>query len=209
MLGRHICAEEGFSVLIEALNSNDVSLLCYNSYSSELHCLNCDRKDTVDKRETNYEIHMRTPIVFATQEEFCNWIHVHENHVEDFACRGCASKQHMMRIDVLKSLHEVVVCCFVGLFADQPKWFPTNLVFPGAVQGTFLHYKLVAKIERGGVSPSADNGYNASGGHYWCHVLRDDVWYLCNDEQVTQAGSPQPTQATFIVMYHVYSGSGA
>lgn len=203
MFGRHICAEEGFSVLIEALNSNDVSLLCYNSYSSELHCLECSRCDEVLKRETNYEIHMRTPIVFANQKDFCDWIHVHEDSVEDFQCRGCQSKDNMVRVDVLKALHEVVVCCFVGLFADQPKWFPEQLVFPGVVPGAFLRYQLVAKIERGGVAPTPENAYNASGGHYWCHVLRGQQWYLCDDDKITPNGDPQPTQSTFIVMYHL------
>lgn len=198
MLGRQACAEEGFSVLIEALNSHDVSMMCANAYSSSLLCMVCDATVPI-KREISFEIHMKTPVVFATQEEFCDWIHVHEDRVEDFECRTCHAATNMIRIDTLGSIHEVVVCCFDAPFADKPKWFPVELKFPSVIPGVFLVYELVAKIERGGVSPSKDTNYN-SAGHYWAHVKRGACWYRADDASISP-GNSTPTPETFIVMY--------
>jgi len=198
-LGREACAEEGFTVMIEAINSHDISNACYNANESTLICGVCHQEKVV-ARETGLEIHMKTPLVFSDQQDFCDWIHVHEDDATDFRCNPCGANRNGKRRDTLVSLNKIVVCCFDAPYADRPKWFPQLLKFPGTLPGSFLQYELVAKIERVGVTPTAAMALTQLAGHTWAHVRRNGKWFKADDGHISE-GSGLPSEATFMIFY--------
>ena len=56
------------------------------------------------------------------------------------------------------------------------------------------NYKTVACIEH--------RGEELQSGHYICHILKNNIWYTCNDNQITtlKRGDQSPTQKAYLML---------
>lgn len=183
------CADAGFVKFIELLGCPHAESLFCSVYEMRIHCTGCN-KTVSTVRDKLTRVQMFAPI--RAETDFNKYLLSHKSEHDFYRC-DCGHKMAKFdRVEVLKMVREVIVVVFNKFGQREALPVPSALTFPRAGGGS-LNYKLVAKIDHSGT---------LLGGHYRADVFRHDRWWSVNDTSVS-AGSPQPTEGTFIAFYHM------
>jgi ubiquitin C-terminal hydrolase len=200
------CIGEGFNQLLDSLSEyQHIQNLFLHRYKTLIKCFTCDEWTT--KKECMYNLFEVDPLFKTQQLEKFKKFHVDTDNLKDyllkqmghtdvnFECSKCKIKKERFRMDVLVMSPKILVVMSkkfevekkINVYTD----FPEKIVFRGFNEN--MIYEAVAQIEHSG-----DREY----GHYWTICKRNNKWFNLNDMSVSPAKF-QPTNDTFIVMYHL------
>jgi ubiquitin C-terminal hydrolase len=187
------CANEGFILLLDALNCRQIDDLFNNIYQIDTECPAC-KQICSTMRDKNIQIEIFSNFEFKTSQDFANYLRVHTSETSDYRCDKCGVKSaNVKRTAKLRRVGEVIVVMFNKYHVKSNKWFPTEFTLPGA-NNTSFNYELVSQIEHVG---------SLYGGHYYAYSKRSDGVYLLNDTIATKAEGFKPTANTYMLMYHL------
>ncbi|QJX72103.1 hypothetical protein F-S17_0331 [Faustovirus] len=189
------CANEGFILLLDALNCRQIDDLFNNIYQIDTECPAC-KQICSTMRDKNIQIEIFSNFEFKTSQDFANYLRVHTSETSDYRCDKCNVKSaNVKRTAKLRRVGEIIVIMFNKYHVKTNKWFPLDFVLPGA-NNTSLKYELVSQIEHVG---------SLHGGHYYAYCKRAGGVYLLNDTVATLAEGFAPTANTYMLMYHLAS----
>ena len=194
---------EGFILMMEALN-NQHDYIFNTRYALVVYCCECEHKIVVPNNSCPTELAIEIPIGadFTTQEQYENYIMVHQQTPEDYKCENCGVKntpnnQRIHQRYKIARLSSVIVLLLKGnqqmlLYGRgrHQQWFPQELQF-NSMNDT-LKYNLVAQAEQFG---------SLGGGHYTATGLRQSVTHF-NDSNFGPSGF-NTSQNTYILFYHL------
>ncbi|AMN83596.1 hypothetical protein D5b_00167 [Faustovirus] len=187
------CANEGFILLLDALNCRQIDDIFNNIYQIDTECPAC-KQICSTMRDKNIQIEIFSNFEFKTPQDFANYIRVHTSETSDYRCEKCNVKSdNVKRTARLRRVGEVIVVVFNKYHVKSNKWFPTEFALPGT-NNTSFKYDLVSQIEHTG---------SLHGGHYYAYCKRNDGVYLLNDTIATKAEGFKPTANTYMLMYHL------
>ncbi|QJX71051.1 hypothetical protein F-liban_303 [Faustovirus] len=187
------CANEGFVLLLDALNCRQIDDLFNNIYQIDTMCPSCNQICST-MRDKNIQIEIFSNFEFKTPQEFANYLRIHTSETSDYKCDKCGVKSaNVTRTAKLRRVGEVIVIVFNKYHVKSNKWFPTDFTLPGA-NNTSFKYELVSQIEHVG---------SLHGGHYYAYCKRNDGVYLLNDTSAVKAECFKPTPNTYMLMYHL------
>lgn len=191
------CVDEAFTKIVDLLGVNWIQFIFRHVYKISLTCPHC-RKETSSVQDSGFRLELFTKFCFSTAQDFADYIFVHQSNCDTYRCDCGNLVNNAPRIEKLQMLREVIVIIFNKYQSKDMRWFPQTLEFADSGGGRLI-YGLVAKIEHSG---------NMHGGHYVCHALRQGSWYYFSDSTIG-AGSPQPTENTFMIAYHMLRNTPA
>lgn len=198
--------QDYFNDFLDLLDDPGVERLFNNKYEYIMRCEHC-KNIVVNKRNDAKDTFIEIPRdtrKFKSRSDFCDWVRSHYEIVDEYKCDKCKQvTKNFVRVENLRMLREIIVV-FNKWKTNVARWLPRYLQFP-ALGGTKLTYKLVSQIEHSGVTRTLAGGsfMMASGGHYYCHALRDR-YYTFNDSSVSEV-DPKPTEKTTVLFYHLMS----
>ncbi len=195
--------QDYFADFFDLFNDPGLENLFNNKYEYILQCEKC-HKIVVNKRNDAKDTFIDIPRdarSFSSRADFCNWVLRHYELLDEYKCECGHVNKKIVRAQQLRMLREVIVVFNKWKF-NLIRWLPRYLQFP-AIGGTTLTYKLVSQIEHSGTARTIAGGQfmMATGGHYYCHALRDK-YYTFNDSHV-QPVEPKPSPQTTVLFYHL------
>lgn len=109
----------------------------------------------------------------------------------------CNSKIPKIKVVAMKIIPEILyIMCPAKTLGKYHEDFPEILEFK-TIDGPIKYHAISQIIHSGG----------ASGGHYWAHSLRYNGknydWFELNDQSTSMIGKFQPTEGTYVVIYHI------
>lgn len=189
------CANEGFILLLDALNCRQIDDIFNNIYQIDTECPAC-KQICSTMRDKNIQIEIFSNFEFKVPQDFANYLRIHTSETSDYRCDICGVKSaNVKRTARLRRVGEVIVVVFNKYHVKSNKWFPTEFDLPGA-NNTSFKYELVSQIEHVG---------SLYGGHYYAYCKRAGGVYLLNDTVATKAEGFKPTANTYMLMYHLAS----
>lgn len=190
--------QNGFTVFMELLNSVEINDIFINKSHCEITCQSCKTRFPSESHEFSIQVtkDFKVPLVKdGAPRSFNDWIKARISLVDEWKCEKCGYKsKNLVRYETIATLRDIIMVFVVDRSHET---YPETLEFPGK-SGGVLKYRLVAGIEHlGNLNPVT---YSSSG-HYKCHGLRGNRYYIFNDSSVIPASSI-PTQHCNVIVYH-------
>lgn len=190
---RQECALEAIEYFISLLGCKSIENLFVSSYEMKIECPTCHNISI--NRDNGHQIMVPSNVELTAPEHLRQYIIAHKDVFDTYRCNVCnMSILNGARDARLKMLREIIVVVFSKFEQKKVTSFPKELIFR-ANDGGYLNYMLVGVIEHVG---------NKNNGHYYAFSYRGGVWYYINDQSVQTVPDVQPTENTFMIVYHMY-----
>lgn len=178
-------SNEALHLFLEAIDDDKLYSLILHKHYTKLWCYKCRKQiSTKEDKSVIYEI----PTTNKQLDETIN--HTIEALV-GYKCPMCSCKDSTLKVQQLAHMPDVLVVQFNKYFKKKTNTFPYSMEFKSIYQLN-LKYELVGIINHMGAMSS---------GHYNADVFRKS-WYHIDDDTIVD-GSPNPTEHSYILFYHL------
>jgi ubiquitin C-terminal hydrolase len=191
-------AQEGFLLLIEALNTPDIDKLFTYRNAIALVCQECKRETS--RHEEENMIFSINPMFGTTSSDSSSTADINDfllnqkDIVTGHYCKFCKRNTTKCKYTMLVMIPEIL-CVSLNKYFQKPNTIlPTTLKFKGngTIEGKSFVYKIAAQSEHYG---------NMHGGHYRAIVRRCNGSFMCDDSSIYEHNMV-PTQNTYMIFYH-------